>query len=129
MTLEHDTSLVDKEVINFINLFQCEQTIDLFTQGLCYWFAHILHTRFPYKLFFHEDGLTNEASTIVYNAVEGHFMTKIGKRLYDIRGDVTSLYASSECLEHLIDFESLKLTDPPYYGRILQYCVLKIDDK
>lgn len=52
---------------------------ETFTGGYCYWFAVILSERFV-------------GSHIQYDPIEGHFVTEIGGRLYDIRGDVTEQY-------------------------------------
>ena len=41
--------------------------------GNCYYFAIILKTRFP-------------EGTIVYDIIDGHFMLKIGRHLYDYAG-------------------------------------------
>ena len=66
-----------------------------FTQGWCYWFATILASRF-----------SNYGAEILYEPVRGHFITLIGNRYYDIRGDVTDemipyreLYTEAYCME------------------------------
>lgn len=70
-------------VLDFINHFHKSSPTDeitkIFTEGCCYWFAHILHSRFP-------------NSVIMYDPVINHFVTKIDERLYDITGDVTEQY-------------------------------------
>ena len=53
-----------------------------FLNGYCYWFARILADRFS-------------SAHVQYEPIEGHFLTEIGGRLYDIRGDVTDLYRRS----------------------------------
>lgn len=72
-----------KKVIAFINRFtsggKLKDTITTFTQGCCYWFAHILHGRFS-------------NSIIMYDPLENHFVVEIEKRLYDITGEVTGQY-------------------------------------
>ena len=72
-----------KDVIAFINRFTLcgtlKDVIVTFTQGCCYWFSYILHTRFP-------------NSSIMYDPVENHFVIKIGDKLYDITGGVTNNY-------------------------------------
>ena len=50
-----------------------------FLNGFCYWFAYILAGRFV-------------GAEIYYEPIDGHFITEIDDRLYDIRGDVTDLY-------------------------------------
>ena len=74
-------------MVTNVNLFiQCFHDIseddditDVFTCGCCYWFAHILKTRYP-------------QGEIMYDPVINHFVTQIDGRLYDITGDVTGLY-------------------------------------
>lgn len=61
-------------VLAFIKHFQNEGTIKTFTEGCCYWFAHILKERF--------------SGLIYYNPVENHFATKIDGSLYDITGEL-----------------------------------------
>lgn len=56
---------------------------DTFRKGFCYWFAYILAGRFP-------------GAQIMYEPIEGHFITEIGGRLYDVRGDVTDLYPAPQ---------------------------------
>ncbi|MBO5037734.1 MAG: hypothetical protein J6D42_11730 [Clostridia bacterium] len=70
-------------VENFINKFnsagKTQSITEVFTCGYCYWFAHILHSRFP-------------KSEIMYDPVVNHFVVKYQNRLYDITGDVTEKY-------------------------------------
>lgn len=71
------------EVLRFISRFtdngKRTEVITTFTQGCCYWFAHILYTRFP-------------ISWIMYDPTIGHFGCRICDRVYDITGDVTDRY-------------------------------------
>lgn len=62
-------------IIEFIKIFQSPSNINLFTECACYWFANILHQRFP-------------NSYIVYDPHQVHFATKIEDRVYDITGIV-----------------------------------------
>lgn len=65
---------------HFLARFHLADDVDtVFTSGCCYWFAVILHCRFP-------------DSTLMYDQVENHFVTQIQGRLYDITGDVTEKY-------------------------------------
>lgn len=67
-------SRVKSEVLSFIEIFKrYPETVDLFTNCACYWFAKILHERFP-------------SSYIVYNPVDIHFATCINGDVYDITG-------------------------------------------
>lgn len=71
------------DVDKFLKRFHSSNDVDtVFTCGCCYWFAMILHTRFP-------------ESVIMYDEIENHFVTKINNRLYDITGDVTDTYEAS----------------------------------
>ena len=56
-----------------------KDTITTFTQGCCYWFAYILHSRFS-------------NSVIMCDPVINHFVVESENRLYDITGDVTGEY-------------------------------------
>ena len=67
------------DILNFISHFQNTDTINTFTNGCCYWFAHVLHSRFP-------------ELEIMYDAVANHFVAGCDGRLYDITGDVTDKY-------------------------------------
>ena len=77
---EHLKPATPDEVLGFISNFNlgggCQEVIDVFTCGCCYWFAFILTHRFP-------------ASELMYDEVENHFATKIGDRVFDITGDIT----------------------------------------
>lgn len=75
----------------------------VFTNGCCYWFAEILHQRFP-------------SSRICYNTDYGHFVTEIDGRLYDITGDVTEKY-----LPKLQAWDSFR--DELVKSRIIRDCV------
>lgn len=76
------------EVFTFISHFtrggKAADTIDTFTCGCCYWFAHILAARF-----------FDLSPEIVYDDVQNHFGTRISGRVYDITGDVTTSYTWS----------------------------------
>lgn len=93
------------EVLQFISQFDGAQ--DVFLYGCCYWFAHILHNRFN--------------GEILYEPVEGHFVTRIANGLYDIRGEVTEQY--KEC--GLIDWDTYAEVDPLHYKHIVRDCVMK----
>lgn len=94
-----------ESIIKFIQAF-CNQVkiVDLktaFTSGLCFWFAHILHTRFP-------------ESKIVYDPVANHFAVLVRGRLYDITGEVTGEYK-------VIDWDSYD--DTIHKKRITEQCI------
>lgn len=67
------------EVLGFIRHFHGSEKV--FTEGCCYWFAYILSGRFS-------------GAEAIYLQVPGHFVTRIGGRLYDVTGDVTDRYAA-----------------------------------
>ena len=96
-----------KQVLAFIKHFQNEGTIKTFTNGCCYWFAHILMHRF--------DG------TLMYNPVENHFATKIGAFLFDITGEV-------KMDENWVMWYEYAARDWRDAERVYYNCMLKIDD-
>lgn len=95
---------MEKEILEFIKLFKTEDTLKLFTSGLCYWFAHILHARFS-------------SSELMYDEPSGHFVTRIDGELYDISGKVTNQYKNPTNWNGMDD-DLLK-------NRIVQQVILK----
>ena len=93
------------EVHNFINHFHkvspTDDVTEVFTCGCCYWFAHILCSRF-------------ENAKMMYDTIINHFVAQIGDRLYDITGDVTDKYKVVEW-EHFDDELEKQ--------RIVDYCI------
>lgn len=100
---------IHANIEDFIEKFkQFEQNnvlLDTFTGGFCYWFAVILAERFS-------------GGQILYEPVEGHFVTRIASRYYDIRGDVTEQYEGKE----FYDEQTCVETDS-----ILRGCILKTE--
>ena len=94
---------VEKFIYHFHNLGDTDINT-VFSRGCCYWFAHILHSRFP-------------DSRIMYDQIANHFAVKIDGRLYDITGDVTDLYQMERWCD--IKDEALK-------QRIIDQCILFI---
>ena len=73
--------MIDRDrITRFIERFRGGE--DVFLHGCCYWFAHILDYRFDLEC----------DTAIMYEPVEGHFITRIDNHFYDVRGDVTELY-------------------------------------
>lgn len=72
--------------------------------GNCYWFAHILITRFP-----HLD--------IYYLPIEGHFVVGDGINFYDWTGLV--ILEEKPWL-----FSYIKETDPSWYSHIVRDCIM-----
>lgn len=99
--------MIYRDVYVFINRFRHtgfdeRVIIETFTCGCCYWFAHILHTRFS-------------DSSIVYDPVYNHFVTKIGDKLFDITGDVTDKY-------NVVEWDSFD--DELEKTRIIKQCIM-----
>lgn len=93
------------EVNEFLKRFHTSDDIDtVFTNGCCYWFAMILYRRF----------IRNEAK-IMYDAVENHFGTMVGDRVYDITGDITDKY-------HWVPWLDIK--DESLVRRIVRDCIM-----
>ena len=67
----------------------------VFTQGCCYWFAFILHNRFP-------------KSEILYDPVWNHYVCEIENHIYDITGDVTGRYKVIH-LDEIDEYEQKRL--------------------
>lgn len=100
------------EVMYFIHKFKelNESAIeDVFLHGNCYWFAQILIQRFP------------KQSELYYMEIDGHFITKICDRFYDISGEVTDLQ------EVPTRWSVLKSVEPLRSDRIYRNCALFID--
>lgn len=99
--------MIDHEkILNFISRFHGSEHV--FLTGCCYWFAHILEMEF----------LATGAVTIMYEPVEGHFITRIGNRFYDIRGDITELYRGKP----MYDMDEMMVDDVKMYKRLMRDC-------
>lgn len=73
------------------------------TTGNCYYFAIILHTRFP-------------NSEIWYDEINNHFVCKIDEKFYDWNG----IYIP----EHeLVKWDDYKNIDELHYNRIIRDCI------
>ena len=96
------------EVEKFISYFNRfgEQVVECFTVGNCYWFSHILHTRFP-------------QSELMINNVENHFACKIGDDIYDITGKCNDSYEGE--WEY---WEEYQKVEPIQAERVTDYCIL-----
>ena len=77
--------------------------LNTFTKGYCYYFAIILTHRF--------------SGHILYDKSEGHFVTKINRYIYDIRGDVTEIYKN----KNLLNEKQWKNDKEIVYGCIEKY--------
>ena len=96
-----------KTVLKFIANFQNDGTIETFTRGCCYWFAYILHERFP-------------DSFITYDEIINHFGCYIDGVVYDITGDVSDKY-------NWVFWDTIESQDPKLHSIIVRDCVLKVD--
>lgn len=101
------TKAKHKDIIEFISGFNCFENNDVlrntFTRGYCYYFCVILRERFP-------------GGVIVYSPLRGHFLYKIGKRLYDVTGEVKDI-------DVYYDFSDYP--DRLQKERIIRDCILK----
>lgn len=67
-------------ILNFIKQFRDLGATNCFSNGMCYWFADILRSRFM-----------DEHCHIMYDEIENHFGCEINGIVYDING-VASAY-------------------------------------
>ena len=93
------------KIIDFISRFKGSEHVFLY--GCCYWFAFILSNRFY-----------AEYPEIMYEPVEGHFVTKINGRYYDVRGDVTDEY----CIKSMYRLEDMAQGDSSWYRHLMRDC-------
>lgn len=98
----------NKIILDFINHFKGSE--DVFLHGCCYWFARILHERFEL--------VDNYDVDIMYEPVEGHFLSKIRNRFYDVRGDVTELYRGKP----MYDLWEMHKNDIKMYRHLMRDC-------
>ena len=96
----------EKVILDFINSFKNAQ--ETFLNGCWFWFAFILQERF--------------GGTMMYEPVENHYVQEIGGRLYDVSGDVTERYGSSE---HLMRWADMEQFDSILYRRLIRDCIKK----
>ena len=100
---------IRSEVLKFIHdfkRFDSGEVTRTFTNGYCYWFAHILHARFP-------------DSKIVYYDAGNHFACLIDSRIYDITGDITNRNLFFESWEYF------KQIEPNRAKEVTEYCIKK----
>lgn len=93
-----------KQILDFIKHFNKNKgTIKTFTEGCCYWFAFILHTRFK--------------GVIMYNDIDNHFACKIGNTIYDINGINTDSF---------VEWDNYRKTEPLNADRVIRDCIIYI---
>ena len=78
-----------------------------FTNGYCYWFAFILHSRFP------------RHSEIMYYSAGNHFACKVYDRVFDITGDITNKHLFFE------PWEEYRQLDPVETAHLTVDCIDK----
>ncbi len=105
--MNRNNDIVEKFIAHF------KGSENTFLNGCCYWFAHILKTRF-----FSESSV--DYQDIYYEPVEGHFVTKINGNYYDIRGDVTEIYSKKK--KDMYPMSRLWLYDLGHYNRLMRDC-------
>ena len=95
--------MMDNEILEFINR-RWKNRNQSMLNGNCYWFAFILHERFPNL-------------KICYLPVEGHFVCKdtIDDNLYDATGIIN--YNGP-----IISLEDLRDCEPNWYNRLMRDC-------
>lgn len=102
---------MNKEVVeDFISHFKGSE--DVFLNGCCYWFAHILFCCF------------NGEGRIVYSPILNHFAWLCDSYLYDASGG--SLYAD-RINENWVPWEWYYHNFPYESARIVRECIWKIE--
>ena len=92
---------MDKIILDFIKRrFSSDSN---WMNGNCYYFAVILHTRFP-------------DCPIIYSQIDGHFSIKWKKWCFDFQGK----HPLSSDYQYL---EKIKEEDPVFYGRLKRDCM------
>lgn len=93
--------MANNEILSFINRRFPENNGN-WTNGNCYWFAHILNGRFP-------------EGEIWYEPVVGHFIFKYGDHFYDWTGEY--LEDTSRAVPFNEEYDS------SWYKRLIRDCV------
>lgn len=95
---------LEKDIPTFLKRFHDYNDVDTtFTHGCCYWFAMILMLRFA-----------NYHPQMMYDQIDNHFGVKLGEKVYDITGDITTKY-------NMVPWNSI--SDIALKARILRDCV------
>lgn len=100
-------STVMKFIARFTNNGKCQEVIDTFSYGCCYWFAEILYERFFMEV---------DECYLMYDPVINHWACKIEDRIYDITGDVTFNYEWEY-------WESFKYEDELLTSHLFRDCI------
>lgn len=94
---------MSNKVLNFIHRrfpIDCH-----WLDGNCYYFAIILKNRF--------------AGTIYYDVIDGHFVTKIGGKMYDWSGIV-----DESGNNHYVEWDKFDKYDSLVKGRVVEGCIM-----
>ena len=97
------------QILDFIRQFQKPDTMDVFSNGMCYWFAEILKTRFP-------------GGYILYNNIINHYTYYYDGIQYDIKGAHPMLAYSGEAT-----WEDFKDLDDLLTCRLYRDCINKTE--
>lgn len=100
-------NVVERFIHKFKQFDKSGEVVKTFTEGYCYYFACILCERF-------------KIGTIWYSEKDNHFAARIGSRLYDITGDITSRKAD------FIPWHKMQEVDSLVYARLVRDCVRKL---
>jgi hypothetical protein len=101
------------DILKFIDDFKAmhrEEIEDLFSNGYCYYFCIILIHRFNLS-----------SANLYYVPVYNHFITKIGRFYYDIKGTVMS----KDVLKLAVKWSEYKKEEPLDSARIIRDCIKK----
>lgn len=104
--LKTSSSFNERDIIDFIQRRWKKDS--KFLDGNCYWFAHILATRFPQL-------------EIYYLPITGHFVAGNGEAFFDWQGrkNIWDYYHETP-----MKFEEIKEQDELYYNRLVRDCIL-----
>lgn len=101
---------IKKFIQGFKNFGTGEQIIDCFSNGNCFWFSYILKARFPY-------------GEICYFPIYNHFVYKAFNRIFDITGDCTTNYDTSQMISW--SEYQIKELGSSHLDRLIDDCILK----
>ena len=103
-----------QEIKKFIHDFKSfgtgKEIIDCFSNGYCFWFTYILKARFPY-------------GEIYYFPIHNHFVYKAFNRIFDITGDCTPQYDTSQMIPWA-EYQ-MKELGSSHLDRLIDNCILK----
>lgn len=94
----------EEQILKFID--GLKEAKNIFSNGYCYWFAHILQNRF--------------GGEIWYVPAENHFYCQIKNNFYDVNGVHKTL------INQAFRWEAFLLFDPKNYKTVYRDCVLKV---